>query len=88
VVLSDVGGAAEMIVPGWNGLLFPVGDTQDYVNRLLQLSDNASARRMGRHARAMIELKFSAETMTDRYEQLLVELCKNPAVVMAPASGL
>lgn len=87
VVLSDVGGAAEMVIPGWNGLLFRVGDTQDYVNRLLQLSDNASARRMGRHARTMVERRFSAETMTDQYEQLLVGLCREQVAEMAPASG-
>ena len=89
VVLSDVGGAAEMVVPGWNGLLYPVGNSIDYVNCLLRLSDSASARSMGRHARVMVEQRFSAELMTDRYEGLLAQLCgKQSAREMTPASGL
>src|SRR6185369_7975441 len=38
VVLSDVGGASEMVVPRWNGMLFPVHDTDAYVARLAALS--------------------------------------------------
>lgn len=76
LVLSDVGGAAEMISPGWNGLLFRVGDTDDYVNCLARLADRGSARRMGRNARHAVEQLFSAQTMTDRYEDLLLRLCR------------
>lgn len=89
VVLSDVGGASEMVVPGWNGLLYPVDNSLDYLNCLLRLSDSATSRQMGRHARAMVEQKFSAELMTDRYESLLAQLCgKQGAGAMAPARGL
>lgn len=88
VVLTDVGGASEMVVPGWNGLLYPVGDTESYVNCLLRLSDRASARRMGRRAREMTELRFSAGHMTDQYESLLEELCrKDHASAMTAASS-
>lgn len=88
VVLSDVGGAAEMVVPGWNGLLFPVGDTEAYVNCLLRLADRNTAQRMGRNARTAVEQRFTADTMTDRYEELLCALCgrapaPRPEMVMA-----
>lgn len=76
VVLSDVGGAAEMVAPGWNGLLFRVGDTDAYVNCLLRLADPACAQWMGRNARHAIEQRFGAQAMTDRYEQLLLRLCR------------
>jgi glycosyltransferase involved in cell wall biosynthesis len=80
VVLSDVGGASEMVVPGWNGLLFPVGDTSAYVNALLRLADRGTAERMGRNARIAVEQLFTAEAMTDRYEGLLCGLCgREPA---------
>ncbi len=79
VVLSDVGGASEMVVPGWNGLLYPVGNSLDYLNCLLRLSDSASSRRMGKHARSMVEQRFAAGLMTDRYEALLGELCGKAA---------
>jgi glycosyltransferase involved in cell wall biosynthesis len=75
-VHSDVGGAAEMIVPGENGFLFPVGDTRAYADRLAALADPSVARRMGEAARALVERRFSEGTMVDRYEHLLLELCR------------
>ena len=75
LVLSEVGGAAEMVEPGWNGLLFRARDSEAYVNCLARLSDLPSARRMGSNARRAVEECFSDTVMTDRYENLLVELC-------------
>jgi glycosyltransferase involved in cell wall biosynthesis len=75
VVHSDVGGAAEMIVPGENGFLFPVGDTPAYAAKLALLADGALARRMGTHARQAVLRRFSEQAMIERYEQLLLELC-------------
>ena len=75
VVHSDVGGAAEMIVPGENGFLFPVGDTRAFVDRLAILANPGVARRMGGNARALVESRFSEKTMVDRYEQMLLALC-------------
>lgn len=81
VVHADVGGAAEMIVPGQNGFLFPVGDTDALVDRLSILADRAVRGRMGDHARAAVESRFSEKTMVDRYERLLLELCGTRAGV-------
>jgi glycosyltransferase involved in cell wall biosynthesis len=75
VVHSDVGGAAEMIVPGRNGFLFPVGDTGAFVEKLAVLADRAVSRKIGRDARATVEALFSEKIMVDRYEQMLLELC-------------
>jgi glycosyltransferase involved in cell wall biosynthesis len=76
VVHSDVGGAREMIVDGWNGLLFPVGDTDALVDRLARLSDRSLSRCMGENARATVERWISERSMTDRYERLLIELAE------------
>jgi glycosyltransferase involved in cell wall biosynthesis len=76
VVHSDVGGASEMIVPGWNGFLFPVGDTDALVERLRHLADRAISRTMGNNARARVEARFSEQTMVERYEQTLLELVR------------
>lgn len=73
-VHSDVGGAAEMIRPGENGLLFPVGDTGALVDCLAQLADRGQRERMGSNARARMEALFSETTMVDLYEQLLLDL--------------
>jgi glycosyltransferase involved in cell wall biosynthesis len=74
VVHSKVGGAAEMIRPGDNGFLFPVGDTHALVERLAQLADAGLRSRMGRNAREVVETRFSEAAMVDRYEATLLEL--------------
>jgi len=74
MVHSDVGGAAEMIFPGRNGLLFPVGNTGAFVDKLAILADRAVSRQMGREAREVVKELFSEKRMVDRYEQTLLEL--------------
>ncbi len=74
VVHSDVGGAAEMIEPGRNGLLFPVGDTRALVEGLAALVDPRVSAAMGRNARARVETRFSERSMVDGYERLLLRL--------------
>lgn len=74
VVQSELGGAAEMTVPGETGYLFPVGDTRTLVERLAALADHEERRRMGRAARAMVERRFSERAMVDGYQIILQEL--------------
>jgi glycosyltransferase involved in cell wall biosynthesis len=76
LVHSDVGGAAEMIVPGCNGFLFPVGDTKALVDKLAILADRTVSTRMGKNARDVVERLFSEKTMVDRYERMLLDLCR------------
>jgi len=40
------------------------------------MADGAVARRMGHSAREMVESRFSEKTMVDRYEKVLLELCR------------
>jgi glycosyltransferase involved in cell wall biosynthesis len=75
VIHADLGGASEMIFPGRNGFLFPVGDTRTLVDKLAILADRTVSARMGRAAREVVETRFSEKTMVDRYEQALLELC-------------
>lgn len=79
IVHSDVGGAAEVIVPGENGFLFPATDTASFVAHLVLLSNRAVAHRMGGNARRAVERKLSERTMIDRYERLLLDLCPKAA---------
>jgi glycosyltransferase involved in cell wall biosynthesis len=74
VVQSELGGAAEMTVPGESGYLFPVGDTRALIERLAALADERERRRMGRAARAAVERRFSERAMVDGYQILLQEL--------------
>lgn len=84
VVHSDVGGAREMIVDGHDGYLFPVGDLDALVHRLVRLADPARAQPMGSAARRAVEARFSEAAMVDRYERLLDELCTPRAAAPAP----
>ena len=74
VVLSDIGGAAEMVRPGCEGFLFPAGDTAALVERLAALQDEGLRRRMGAAARETVEARFSERAMVERYEGLLRQL--------------
>jgi glycosyltransferase involved in cell wall biosynthesis len=74
VVLSELGGAAEMVFPGWNGHLFPPGDGEALVRHLAALADRAAAAATGRNARRVVESLFSEGRMLDRYEQVLTEV--------------
>ncbi len=79
IVLSETGGAAEMVVPGQNGYLFPIGDTGALVEKLASLADREVRSAMGRQSRQMVEALFSESTMIERYETTLLELCDKPS---------
>jgi glycosyltransferase involved in cell wall biosynthesis len=79
VVHSNVGGAAELVVPGRNGFLFPVGDTEALVHKLALLREPALARHMGDAARERVEERFSEASMVVRYEQVLSEVSRASA---------
>lgn len=85
VVHSDVGGAAEMILPGHNGLLFPVGDTGAFVKALATLANPMEAKRMGENARTMVERHFTEDSMIDRYEKTLRSL--SPHAIRAKSAS-
>jgi glycosyltransferase involved in cell wall biosynthesis len=74
VVHAALGGAAEMISPWHDGLLFPVGDTRALADGLAALADPALRARMGAAARETVEARFSERAMLDRYEATLIEL--------------
>jgi glycosyltransferase involved in cell wall biosynthesis len=87
VVHAQVGGAAEMILPGRNGYLFPAGDTGALTGKLGLLAERAVSRSMGANARQVVQARFSETAMVDRYEQTLLELCGKPSRQQAAAAG-
>ena len=74
VVHAEIGGAAEMIRPWREGLLFPVGDTQALADGIAALAEAPLRARMGAQARETVESMFSERAMVDRYEAVLIEL--------------
>jgi glycosyltransferase involved in cell wall biosynthesis len=71
VVLSDVGGAGEMVQPGSNGFLYPAGDVEKLAEILAQLaSGRVRLHEMSRLARVAAEQQFSFSRMVDQYAAL------------------
>jgi glycogen(starch) synthase len=69
VVAYEVGGAAEIIEDGVNGLLAPAGrpeQLRECIARLVE--DDALRRKMGRNARGTYERSYTTKLMIDRLE--------------------
>ncbi len=74
VVVSNVGGAAEIVVPGENGFLFPVGDTMSLVNSIEMMSDPLKREAFGRAGSKFVAANFAADRMLESYRLFLGEL--------------
>jgi glycosyltransferase involved in cell wall biosynthesis len=85
IVHTAVGGAAELVEHGRNGLLVPRGNTAALVDSLETLTDSDLAHRMGDAGRHLAETTFSERRMIDRYERLLLEVGRMGAGVAEAA---
>lgn len=74
MIMTDVGGASEQIIPGENGYLYQKGDVAALRDKLLLLADRALSERLGANARQRVRAHFSVATMTLAYEHLFAEL--------------
>lgn len=74
VVLSELGGASEMVIEGENGFLFPIGDTKAFVGHLRSLYDNTRRSMMGKKARQIVVERFSHGEMIRSYCEVLTAL--------------
>ncbi|NIR55357.1 MAG: glycosyltransferase, partial [Nitrospinaceae bacterium] len=64
VVLSDIGGASEMVRDGVNGFLYPPGDISALASKLgLLVGDAATRERMALEARRVVRENFSFDVM-------------------------
>jgi L-malate glycosyltransferase len=77
VVVTDVGGACEVVVEGETGYLVASGDDATMSARLISLlRDPETARQMGERGRLVVEEKFSCEAQLARTEELYDRLLK------------
>jgi glycosyltransferase involved in cell wall biosynthesis len=75
VVATDVAGAGEVIEDGVSGLLVPPGDEQALADALARLAaDDALRARMGSTAVAVVQERFSFETIAHRMEAVYQEV--------------
>lgn len=71
-VLSNISGAAEMIVEGENGHLYPPGNVSELERLLRSLIENGSqTNAMGKRARQLACERFDFTTMLGHYDDLL-----------------
>jgi glycosyltransferase involved in cell wall biosynthesis len=87
VVMTDVGGASEQVVPGENGFLFQLGDVFALAGHIAQLADRPRRQQMGRRARSTVAEKFSLGVMVGAYERLFMELMGLPRAAAVTAHG-
>jgi glycosyltransferase involved in cell wall biosynthesis len=73
-ILSDIGGASEMVSHGSNGHVFPANDTPALVKSLVALFDPVLRKRMGDAAAVRVAGSFTHEKMVIGYEQLFLQL--------------
>lgn len=75
VVAYDVGGAAEVVVPGETGYLLRRDAVAELVAAILELAADAGLReRMGRAGRERFSEKFRHQTMTRRIREVYAEV--------------
>lgn len=72
VILSDIGGAREMVEDGFNGFLFPPGDVGALESRIRTIIENDLFVLMGSRGRNIVEKRFTMEKMVSEYEKQLV----------------
>lgn len=71
VVLSDIGGASEMVTDGENGLLFPAGDTDALIAALWKLKAPGARERMGAAARRRVVGHYTESVMVEAYDDFV-----------------
>ncbi|SPJ16823.1 conserved hypothetical protein [Burkholderiales bacterium] len=74
VVLSDQGGAREMVSDDVQGFVFPTSDTAALMQALRRLFPMEARQRMGEQAALQVATRFRHEQMLDRYERLFESL--------------
>lgn len=79
MVMSDVGGASELVLDGEHGFLFQPRDIDALVLHLRKLSDRQLRERLGRAAALRVRERFTVRAMCDRFAACLEGLQEDRA---------
>lgn len=75
IIATDVGGNAEAIENGENGIIIPPDDSQRLYEAILELyRDDDRRKKMGEQSRKRIEKYFIMEDMIDKMERLYLDI--------------
>ncbi len=76
LVITPVGGVADIIRTGENGVVVPFGDEAALATAIHELAQDESRRRsLGRNGRAFAEQTLDIRRVIPRHERLYVEVC-------------
>jgi glycosyltransferase involved in cell wall biosynthesis len=68
LVATDVPGCRDVVTPGWNGFLVPVGDVIELSSKILQLVRDPEERRLlGRRSASLVRASFTLDMVCDAY---------------------
>jgi glycosyltransferase involved in cell wall biosynthesis len=73
-VLSDVGGARELVLPGQNGYIFAVNDMAEFLTAIQRLGDAGLRKTLGAAARTHVQQNFTRDAMLAAYADHLGSL--------------
>lgn len=77
LVATDVGGNRELVTPGENGLLVPVGDAVAMAHAIDRIiGDPQLGRAMGSAGKSLVADRFSLAGMIEAYSDLYMELAR------------
>ncbi len=74
VVATDVGGLPELVSPGCNGHLYPLGDIEGMAQGSLEILDDSNLERYMKNARRCAEESFSIDKIVPMYEDYYREV--------------
>lgn len=74
MIMSEVGGAGEIVENGVTGFLFPPGDTAALAQALGACMHGARSKSMGEAARERVRTRFNLADMVGGYDRLFTEL--------------
>ena len=77
MIVSNVGGNAEAVIDGENGIVIPPNDAEAFSAALVRMYADAAARSaMGRRSRQLVEERYGLLDMCQNHEALYLSLCK------------
>ena len=80
MIVTDVGGNAEAVIDGENGIVIPPSDTVAFHAALIRMhSDSAARIAMGRRSRQLVEERYGLQDMGRRHESLYLSLIPESA---------
>jgi glycosyltransferase involved in cell wall biosynthesis len=80
LVMSELGGAAEQVIPGRHGFLFEPGDIEGLAIHLTALTSPALRTELGRAAASRAREEFTVQIMTERFAQRVESLLEGDSL--------